>query len=159
MNTREHTTCLLLRRFSASAAALVLSMAAAQTASAQSTNYPSTILSNNPVAYYQLQELPGAGTAIDSSSNGLNAAYDYDASDETPELGFPGIDTNSIAFLGILEDGYGTIDIPFSPLLAPLAADGVHGAAFSIECWAQCYTANNGGAYLSLVGMFGTYGG
>ena len=152
------TTCLLLRRISASVAALVISMGAALSASAQSTNYPATILSNNPVAYYQLQELPGATVAIDSSTYSNNAAYDYDSSDSTPELGFPGIDTNSIAFLGALSTGYGTIDIPFNTLLAPLATDGVHGAPFSIECWAEPYSANDGGAYLSLVGMFGTYG-
>jgi hypothetical protein len=141
-------------------AALVLSMGAAQTASAQNTNYPATILSNNPVAYYQLQELPSAGTAIDSSPNGLNANYDYDTSDATPVLGLPGIDTNSISFLGELSDGYGYIDIPFNALLAPVAADGSNGAPFSIECWAETYTANNGtGLYLSIMGMFGAYGG
>ena len=68
MKTRKMTTCLLLRRISASVAALVISMGAALSASAQSTNYPATILSNNPVAYYQLQELPGATVAIDSST-------------------------------------------------------------------------------------------
>ena len=39
---------------------------------------------------------------------------DYDPSDATPELGFPGIDTNSIAFLGEVPDGYGYIDIPYN---------------------------------------------
>jgi hypothetical protein len=159
MNTRKMTTGSLLRRLSASAAALVISLCAAVSASAQSTNYPATILSNNPVAYYQLQELPGAAQAIDSTTNGLNANYVYDASNSTPELGFPGIDTNSIAFLGNVADGYGSIQIPFNPLLAPVAANGSNGAPFSIECWAEAYSANDGGAYLSLVGMHGTYGG
>jgi hypothetical protein len=159
MKTRKLMTCSFLRRLFASVTALVISMGAALSVSAQSTNYPATILSNTPVAYYQLQELPGATVAVDSSSFSNNAAYDYDTSDSTPELGFPGIDTNSIAFLGVLSDGYGTIDIPFNTLLAPVGTDGVHGAAFSIECWAQAYSANDGGAYLSLIGMFGTYGG
>ena len=158
MNTRKFTTCSLLRRLSAGAAALVVSMSLVPWASAQSTNYPATILSNNPVAYYQLQELPGATVAVDSTTNGLNANYVYDTDNLTPELGFPGIDTNSIAFLGPLPSGDGSIDIPFSPLLAPVGSDGVHGGPFSIECWAECFTANLGGPYLSLLGMFGTYG-
>jgi hypothetical protein len=154
--SRILTTCSFLRRLSVAAAALLISIGAAQ---AQSANYPATILSNNPVAYYQLQELPGAATAVDSSPNGFNATYNYDTSDSTPELGFPGIDTNSIAFLGNLSDGYGSIDIPFNTLLAPVATDGVHGAAFSFECWAEAYTENTGSVYLSILGMFGTYGG
>ncbi len=153
---RMLTTCSILRRLSVAAAALVVSIGSAK---AQGTNYPATILSNNPVAYYQLQELPGATTAVDSSPNGLNATYSFDLSGSTPQLGFPGIDTNSIAFLGNVPDGYGTIDIPFNSLLAPLASDGVHGAAFSFECWAEPYTANDtGGIYLSILGIFGTYG-
>jgi hypothetical protein len=158
MKTREWTTCALFRRLSASAAALVISMGAAQTASAQATNYPATVLSNNPVAYYQLQELPGATTAIDSTTNQLNANYVYDPSGGTPVLGFAGIDTNSIAFLGNLFDGYGAIDIPFNNLLSPTNSDGMTGAPFSIECWAQAYSGNEGtGLYLSVMGVFGGY--
>src|SRR5271170_3572742 len=112
MKTRELITCSLPRRLSAGAAALVISLSAALSASAQATNYAATILSNNPVAYYQLQELPGATQAIDSTTNGLNANYEYDMAGETPVLGFPGLDTNSVTFLGELSDGYGSIDIP-----------------------------------------------
>ncbi len=134
-------------------------LGAALSASAQGTHYPATILSNNPVAYYQLQELPGAGTAVDSTTNGWNASYVYDLSGGTPLLGLPGIDTNAIAFLGNLADGYGAIDIPFNNFLAPTNSDGEHGAPFSIECWAQAYSGNEGtGIYLSVMGMFGTYG-
>ena len=159
MKTHELMSCLLLRRLSANAAALVISLGAAQTVSAQSTNYPATILSNSPVAYYQLQELPGATIAVDSTTNGLDATYDYDPSDSTPVLGFAGIDTNSIAFLGNLSDGYGAIDIPFNILLSPTNSDGMTGAPFSIECWAQAYSGNDGtGLYLSIMGVFGVYG-
>jgi hypothetical protein len=158
MKTPKLTIDSLLRLLSASAAALVISLGAAQTASAQATNYPATILSNNPVAYYQLQELPGATNAIDSSTNGLTAYYDYDPSDSTPVLGFAGIDSNSIAFLGNLSDGFGVVDIPFNILLAPTASDGMTGAPFSIECWAQAYSGNEGtGLYESIIGMFGAY--
>jgi hypothetical protein len=149
-----------LRFLSVGAVAMVLSLTAIQIASAQSTNYSATILSNNPVAYYQLQELPGATTAVDSSSNHLDATYEYDTNNLTPELGLPGIDTNSIAFLGELPGGYGFIDIPFNNLLAPVAADGSNGAPFSIECWAEAASdnVNIGGTYQSLIGMFGIYG-
>jgi len=158
MKTHELTTCSLLRRLSVSAAALVISLGAVQTASAQSTNYPATILSNNPVAYYQLQELQSATTAIDSTTNGLNATYDYDTNDSTPVLGFAGIDTNSIAFLGNQSDGYGVIDIPYNVLLSPVNSDGITGAPFSIECWVQAYSGNEGtGLYLSIIGVFGGY--
>ena len=160
MKTLELITCSLARLLSASAAALVISMGAAQTASAQNTNYPATILSNNPVAYYQLEELPGATVAVDSSPNGLDATYEFDTNGVSPALGFPGIDTNSVAFLGTNADGsYGWIDIPFNTLLAPVIADGTNGAPFSIECWAEAYTANVGtGIYYSILGMFGGYG-
>jgi hypothetical protein len=149
-----------LRFPSVVAVALVTSLTAVQIASAQSTNYPATILSNKPVAYYQLQELPGATTAIDSSPNHLDATYEYDANNLTPELGLPGIDTNSIEFLGTLPSGYGIIDIPFNALLAPVAKDGTHGAAFSIECWAKAASDNvtSPETYQSLLGMFGIYG-
>jgi hypothetical protein len=156
MKTRKNTTCSLLRRLSVGAAALVISLGAAQMALAQSTNYPATILSNNPVAYYQLQETNG-DTAYDSTTNGLNATYNFVG--DSPELGFPGIDSNSIAFLGELTNGYGSIDIPFNPLLAPVGTDGVHGGPFSIECWVEAYTDNSvTGNYGSIIGMFGTYG-
>jgi hypothetical protein len=151
--------CLLLEA-SVGALSLLFLLAAVQKACAQTASYPATILSNNPVAYYQLQELPGAATAVDSSSNHLDATYEYDTNNLTPELGLPGIDTNSIAFLGELPGGYGFIDIPFNNLLAPVAADGSNGAPFSIECWAQAASdnVNIGGTYQSLIGMFGIYG-
>ncbi len=143
-----------------SATALTFAFVAAQTTSAQSTNYPATILSNNPVAYYQLQELPGATVAVDSSPNGLDATYMYDSASNSPALGFPGIDTNSIAFLGGTATDYGYIDIPFNPLLAPVADDGSNGAPFSIECWVQASSdnVNAAGNYQSVIGMFGVYG-
>src|SRR5580658_8902286 len=105
MKTTELTTSLLLRLLSPCAATLVISLGAAQTASAQATTYPATILSNNPVAYCRLEELPGATVAVDSSSNNLNANYEFDTSGLSPALGFAGIDTNSVAFLGTNADG------------------------------------------------------
>ncbi|MGA2751281.1 MAG: LamG-like jellyroll fold domain-containing protein [Verrucomicrobiota bacterium] len=154
MKSIQLMTGSLLRRPIVAATALVIAAGAAKAA-----DYPTTILGDNPVAYYRFEELPGATTAIDSSPTQNNATYEYDSAGMVPELGLPGIDTNSIGFTGEASSDYGYVDIPFNPLLAPVAADGVHGAAFSIECWAQSYTANIGGGYMSLVGMFGTYGG
>src|SRR5580704_17352687 len=65
--------------------------------------YPSTILGDNPVVYYRLEELPGAATITDSSTNGLTGAivnYDLDTNGvpDYPLFGQPGIDTNSVFF-------------------------------------------------------------
>ncbi len=136
MKTHELTTCSLLRGLSAAAVALVFSIVAAQTASAQATNYSGTVLADGPVAYYQLQELPGAGTAVDSTTNGLNGIYNFNDGD-SPELGQPGIDTNSILFTyGPGGSGdYGDVALPANTLLAPVNPDGITGAPFSAECW------------------------
>jgi hypothetical protein len=160
MKTPKITLRSLLQSMSAAWAALVIFMGAVQTTPAQSTNYPATILSNNPVAYYQLQELPGATVAVDSSPNGLDATYIYDSSSNSPVLGFPGIDSNSIAFLGGTASDYGYIDIPFNTLLAPIGDNGSNGAPFSIECWVQASSdnVNAAGNYQSIIGMFGVYG-
>jgi hypothetical protein len=158
MKTRELTTCSLLRRLSASATALVISIGAAQTASAQATNYSAVILADNPVAYYQLQELPGATTAVDSTTNGLNGAYNFNDMG-SPELGLPGIDTNSILFTfppGDVGD-YGYVALPASPLLAPVNGDGITGAPFSAECWVQATTTNTPD-YLVPLAASGPYG-
>jgi hypothetical protein len=147
------TNCSFLRRLFLPALALLLSRGAAQ---AEGTNYPSVIMADNPVGYYRFEELPGATTAVDSSSNGFNATYNYDSTNVSPQLGLPGIDTNSIGFFGDASSDYGYIDIPFNELLAPTNSAGL-GTGFSVECWAQAYSANNGGAYLSIVGVFGPY--
>src|SRR5262245_23731125 len=64
--------------------------------------YPDLILSNNPVAYYRLEELPGATVALDSSASGFNGSYafhmDAEGQPDSPLLGKPGISTNSILF-------------------------------------------------------------
>ncbi len=126
--------------------------------SAGAADYPTTVLADHPVAYYRLEESAGASVATDSSGNGLDATYIPNVEGTTPTLGLAGIATNSISFSGGPNNDYGFIDIPFNSLLAPTKADGVSGAAFSIECWVQAVSPNNGGAYLSIVGMFGVFG-
>ena len=141
MNTRKFTTCSLLRRLSAGAAALVVSMSLVHLASAQ-TNYSGVVLADDPVAYYQLQEPAGSATAYDSTTNGLDGSYNYNSDNSSPDLGQPGIDTNAALFVygpgG--ENDYGDVALPASTLLAPVNPDGVTGAAFSAECWVQATT-------------------
>jgi hypothetical protein len=156
------TNCSFLRRLSLAAMALLTSIGAAH---AQSTNYSATILADSPVAYYQLQELPGASTATDSSSNALDGSYVYDSTDSSPLLGQPGIDSNAVFFSfgpGGLSD-YGAVDLPSSALLSPVAADGTNGAPFSAECWVQATTLTNGigssGDYCSALSADGPYSG
>src|SRR6267378_4416657 len=76
----------------------VLLMAGVRTAGA--VDYPTTILADHPSAYYRLEELPGATTAVDSSVNGVNAAIFPNNESVYPQMGLPGIDTNSFLFNG-----------------------------------------------------------
>src|SRR5882724_6264582 len=68
---------------------------------ARAATYSSTILGDSPVAYYRLEELSGT-TAVDETPNHLDATYAFDADTNGvtfwPELGLPGITTNSILF-------------------------------------------------------------
>jgi len=114
-------------RVLASAAASILSIA-----SAQAATYSSTVLGNSPVAYYRLEELPGASTAVDSSGNGFDALYLYDLDTNSvpdfPVLGLPGIETNSIQFHVYTDDlsvrHRGVVGIPFHPELSLIIGDG-----------------------------------
>ena len=104
---------------------------------ANAASYSDTVKADNPSAYYRLEETSGS-TAFDASVNAVNATYLYNSANTSPQLGLPGIDTNSILFNG---GGYSTdvgiLDIPASGLITPLAADSVHGAPFSAELWVQ----------------------
>jgi hypothetical protein len=144
MKTRKMTTCSLLRRLPAAVALLVISLGAALSASAQSTNYPATILADNPSVYYRFEETSGS-TAYDSTTNQWNAAIVENGESTSPVLGLPGIDTNSFLFIGPGPGGesdYGYVSIPEGPLITPL--DGTNAGAFSAELWVQpnAYPAN-----------------
>jgi Concanavalin A-like lectin/glucanases superfamily len=132
--------------------------------SAQAATYSSTVLGDNPVAYYRLEELPGATTAVDSSGNGFDALYLYNLDTNNvpdfPVLGLPGIETNSIQF-HVYTDNLavrhrGVVGIPFHPELSPTTGDGQHGAPFSVECWVKPNTRPSD--YSSPLAMFGHYG-
>ncbi|HEV2210025.1 MAG TPA: hypothetical protein VG167_14685 [Verrucomicrobiae bacterium] len=106
---------------------LVLGLSVAEAAAA---DYPTTILGDNPSAYYRLEETSGT-VAADASVNGVPATYTYNSAMTDPQLGLPGIDINSILFNG---GGYssdvGFVDIPASPLITPVGDFGTNGAPF-----------------------------
>ncbi|HTR41075.1 MAG TPA: LamG-like jellyroll fold domain-containing protein [Pseudomonadales bacterium] len=117
----------------------------ANKATAQSYNYDATVLSNKPAMYLQMQETPGAATAIDSSGNGFNGAIDYDlgfnGTNDYPLLGFPGVYTNAYFFHSYTDSNYEThvsqVDVGYSGTLNPQGP-------FSVEFWARATSdANN----------------
>ncbi|HEX4121151.1 MAG TPA: LamG-like jellyroll fold domain-containing protein [Verrucomicrobiae bacterium] len=107
---------------------------------APSTNlYTQTVLSNNPLAYWRLNETNGPTVAVDQSGNGHNAAY------TNVLLGVPGfnplLEPDTAAQFGLLDasnsyageidnSGDGVANIDFSK-----AAGG--NAEFSVEAWAK----------------------
>lgn len=115
------------------AAALVLS--GVRTASA--VDYPTTILADHPSAYYRFEELTGATTAVDSSVNGVNASINPNNENVYPQMGLPGIDTNSFLFNGGGSSDFGYVDVPASTLITPLAPNNTDSAAFSEEMWVK----------------------
>ncbi len=118
--------------------------------------YQDIILSDNPVAYYRLEESAGEPTAADSGGRQFDAIYVYNGDASSPVPGAPGIDTLAASFLGGPDPG--AIRIPFQPELSPLADDGVSGAPFSAECWAQPSSHPAAGIYRVPLAMFGPYG-
>lgn len=116
-------------------------------------SYPELVLSNNPVAYYRLEEVSGT-IAFDASSNHFDGTYVLNGT--FPEQGAPGIDTNSVRFQSLSPAGY--VSIPYHAELNPLMADNLHGAAFSFECWVQATTqTTDPNGYMIPLSMFGSY--
>lgn len=121
------------------------------------------ILADNPVAYYRLEELPGATTAVDSSTNAFDGAYNYNLDPsgmpDYPQLGLPGIDTNSVFFRTYRDVGnvlrFGDIRVPYNSTINP-AIDVTNGAPFSAECWAQPTIQPDD--YKVVMASFGPYG-
>ena len=118
-------------------AALVLS--GVRTAGA--ADYSTTILGDNPVAYYELQEPNGSASVADSSVNDNSGTVNYFTQSDMvtvyPQLGVPGIDSNAVLFATSTGAGQGNIDIPWSAAVNPTLADGMTGAPFSAELWVQ----------------------
>ncbi len=138
MNPKAKTTT--GRRFSLAVLTPALCLLAASAARA---DYFSTITNDNPVAYYRLEEPNGSATVADSSTNASEGFVTYvtQADDVTvyPQLGVPGIDTNSALFALSTGPGQGNIDIPVNSTINP-TPDGTNGAPFSAELWVQATT-------------------
>jgi len=120
--------------------------------------YPETVLSNNPVAYYRLEELPGATVSVDSSPNHFDGTYVLNSAGTSPMLGDPGLATNCITVNGgtVLDNGY--VLIPYHPELNPLMPDNLHGAPFSAEVWVRpAAISSDPNGYSIPLSMFGSY--
>jgi predicted secreted protein len=144
MKTAQKSMLRSLLQCSASAIIISLGVDAAHAA------YPDLILSNNPVAYYRLEEIAGS-TAFDATSNHFDATYIVNAG--YPQLGLPGITTNSVLFQNV--PATGSILIPYRPELSPTNSDGQTGAPFSAECWVQATSTPSD--YAVPLSMFGAY--
>jgi hypothetical protein len=141
MKTHDLKTCSLPRVLFAAAGALVISTGAARAA-----DYPTTILGDNPSAYYRFEETICC-TAYDSSVNSNNASIFENYELTSPTLGAAGIDTNSFDFIvpgAGGESDFGYVDIPASPLITPVDSTGTNSLPFSAELWVQpnSYPAN-----------------
>ncbi len=88
--------------------AAVLVLAGVRTASA--LDYPSTILADNPLGYYRLEETSGS-TAIDSSASGAFPGSYFTTDGVFPVMGWPGIATNAIATSASLSPDYVSVEI------------------------------------------------
>jgi Concanavalin A-like lectin/glucanases superfamily len=114
---------------------------------AGAADYPTTILADNPVAYYRLEEASGSAMVDDSSGHGFTGFVNYitqaDGITIYPQLGLPGIDTNSALFATSTGIGQGDIDVPYDPALNP-TTDGTNGAPFTAEIWVQATAQSSG---------------
>lgn len=109
-------------------------------------DYPATILADNPMVYYRLEET-SAAVANDSSSTGAFPGA-YVTAGVFPTLGQPGITTNSIA----LSSGQpGLVTAGHYPELNQQAP-------FSFEIWARPTSVPSGGDYRCPVGNFSGWG-
>lgn len=111
-----------------------------------SADYHSTILADHPAAFYEMQEAPGAGTAVDSSGNAYNGGINYDLNinsiPDYPVLGVPGVDTNAYVFHTYSDTNFqahvSEVDVANNLTLNPQGP-------FSVEFWARATSDNTGG--------------
>jgi len=109
--------------------------------SANAASYPDTVLADNPIAYYRFEDPTNATTVIDSSASGANpGTINFDNSGAWPQLGQPGLASNSIAF-HLYTDAYGAetsyVSVPYNPDLNPPGP-------FTTECWARVTSWGSG---------------
>jgi hypothetical protein len=117
---------------------------------ANAATYSSTVLQDNPIAYYRLEETSGTTAADSSASGAYPGTYNVDGA--YPQLGQPGIDINSIGLSGAAA---ASVTAGYYPDLNPQGP-------FSFEVWvrptstpsAQCCPIGNFGGW----GTGGGYG-
>jgi hypothetical protein len=116
-----------------------LMLASVRTANA--TDYSTTVLADNPVAYYELKEPNGSTSVADSSPTANAGTVNYFAQADNitlyPQLGAPGVDSNAVLFATSTGAGQGNISVPFVAAVNPTTIDGVTGAQFTAELWVQ----------------------
>jgi hypothetical protein len=110
---------------------------------ATAATYPDTVKADNPIAYYRLEETSDT-TAADSSASGLYPAT-YNVSGAYPQLGQPGIDTNSTSLSAVQS----------ASVTAGYYADLNPQGPFSFEVWARPPRAE---CALLPIGNFGGWG-
>ena len=113
---------------------------------ARAATYPNTILADNPIAYYRLEETSGT-TAADSSASGLYPGT-YNPDGAYPQMGLPGIDINSI---GLSAAATASVTAGYYPDLNPQGP-------FSFEVWARPTSAPTGSNWRCPIGNFGGWG-
>lgn len=93
-------------------------------------SYKDTVLADQPLAYYRLEEAAGAGTLEDSSATAAYAGtYNYTEDGLYPTLELPGIEVNSGYFKS--KNGSGSsAEVPYAAELNPAAN-------FSAEVWVR----------------------
>jgi len=116
---------------------------------AQAADYPTTILADNPLGYYRLEETSGY-TAADSSASGqFPGDYIYSSDAAYPILGGLGIDTNSITLSASDTPDY--VAVGYYPQFN-------QPGPFSFEVWARPTSIPTGGAYRCPIGNSPAYG-
>jgi hypothetical protein len=108
---------------------------------ANAASYPDTVKADNPVAYYRFEDPANATTVMDSSTSGANpGTLMFDYSGAWPQLGQPGLGSNSVSFhLYTDENGDETsyVSVPYSLDLNPTGS-------FTTECWARATSWGSG---------------
>src|SRR5579862_5944534 len=107
---------------------------------ATAATYPATVLGDNPVAYWRLEEASGSSTVADSTTNDNTGFVTYFTQSDNvtvfPQLGVPAIFTNGAAFAAGTGPGQGSIAVLVNTNINP-TPDGTNGAPFSAEFWAM----------------------
>lgn len=141
-----------LGKWARTAVPVALACAAAGNISTEAASYRDTILADNPVAYYRLEEAVGEVTAVDSSSSGAFPGIYYSSDGVFPILEQAGIDVNSVYFRTYKDEGgtllYSYVEVPYAAELNPQGP-------FTAEAWVRSMSLPPEGEYRSPVGNFG----